>query len=81
MSYSVIYKRFRVIHVNSKLKEILHKSPYMNMDISSENQKMQNLCCKKFGALLIKFLLSKGVNWKKVKDQLRVIELIFIISE
>jgi hypothetical protein len=51
MSYSVIYKRFRVIFDNSKLKEILHKSPYMNIDISSETQKMQNLCCKKFGAL------------------------------
>jgi hypothetical protein len=40
MSYSGIYKKYRVILDNSKLKEILHKSPYMNIDISSENQKM-----------------------------------------
>jgi hypothetical protein len=39
MSYSVIYKRFRVILDNSKLNEILQKSPYMNMDISSKKLK------------------------------------------
>jgi hypothetical protein len=51
MSYSGIYKRYRFILDNSKLKEILHKSPYMNMNISFENQKMQNSCCRRFGAL------------------------------
>jgi hypothetical protein len=28
-----------------------------------------------------KVFLVKGVNWKKIKDQLKVIELIFIIWE
>jgi hypothetical protein len=47
MSYSVIYERFQIILDNSKLKELLHKSPYMNMDIHSETKNMQKFVLQK----------------------------------
>jgi hypothetical protein len=47
MSYSVIYERFPIILDNSKLKELLHKSPYMNMDIPYVNQKYAKICVAK----------------------------------
>jgi hypothetical protein len=51
------------------------------MDLTFESQMMQNWYCRKFGALYRKGFLDKCVNWKNIKDQLKVIELIFIISE
>jgi hypothetical protein len=80
MSYSVIYERFQIILDNSQLKEILCRSPYMNMDISSENQNMQNLCRKR---MLVHFtenvfvgVLDTGVSrstcsWAPSTAQLR----------
>jgi hypothetical protein len=64
MSYSVIYKRFRVILDNSKFNEILRKSPYMNMDISSKKLKDAKF-------VLQKILVHFRENVFSVKDLIR----------
>jgi hypothetical protein len=70
MSYSVIYKRFQVILDDSKLRDILRESPYMNMDISSENQKCK-VCIEKILVHFRENVFSVSVKRKEIKDQLK----------
>jgi hypothetical protein len=51
------------------------------MDISSKKPKDAKFVLHKIWCTLEKIFLGKGVYWKKVKDQLKLIQLIFIISE
>jgi hypothetical protein len=69
MSYSVIYKRFRVILDNSKLRKIHRRKVLIRIWTYLLKTKQCKVCVAKgIGALQRNCFLGKGVKSKKIKD-------------